>query len=489
MQKINKLLLNMSIPVNIIILIGILIDFFRKAGSLTEVLATTIILVVSYTIQFLAYKHNPDGPSLRNVSMFIHILILSMLLVYGKCSSLYVLIFILSIVYILYFDLKLIITLGTCFNIINILSIVVVINRGNMLSGNAISNIHLIVQFLTVFIYFLLLVYTTHHSSSLFNQRKKKIIKNSKYSQGLIADIYRTVENIDVHSVKSNDCLNTLIDTSNNTQNIFKKMSNSNKLNDHYINQQKTLITNNTEKINNVFNMTNIGLDMTNTSIENLHNTTKAINKLKQKSNEIININADVIDKITKFVDNVNSVRNITTGIEDISFQTNLLSLNASIESSSAGEAGKGFAVVAGEIRKLVDKTIVLTNNINEVVVELKKEALVTQNVVNEIVEKVNMEDAIIDTINTYYQKLTNNINSLSTKVGNITSNYHTISQYNKDLKHNIKKLSDSSTYVDDTIQQIVDLSTSNAENITNAHDLIDELVTNINNLKETSNL
>jgi methyl-accepting chemotaxis protein len=54
--------------------------------------------------------------------------------------------------------------------------------------------------------------------------------------------------------------------------------------------------------------------------------------------------------------------------IDDIAFQTNLLSLNASVEAARAGDAGKSFAVVAGEVRRLAESAASASREVKELV-------------------------------------------------------------------------------------------------------------------------
>lgn len=72
---------------------------------------------------------------------------------------------------------------------------------------------------------------------------------------------------------------------------------------------------------------------------------------------------SDMLHAMEEINETSSQIANIIKTIEDISFQTNILSLNASIEAARAGEAGKGFAVVAGEVGQLAGKTAEAAKN------------------------------------------------------------------------------------------------------------------------------
>jgi methyl-accepting chemotaxis protein len=99
------------------------------------------------------------------------------------------------------------------------------------------------------------------------------------------------------------------------------------------------------------------------------------VERIGEKMGQISGKVADTNRTIVTFMDTTQQIRSVLQVIEEISSQTNLLSLNASIEAARVGEHGKGFAVVAGEIRKLADRTRRSTEEINSTVQMIYKNA------------------------------------------------------------------------------------------------------------------
>ena len=104
-----------------------------------------------------------------------------------------------------------------------------------------------------------------------------------------------------------------------------------------------------------------------------------------EQGREAVGLSVDSMDKIAYRVEQIASralslgeksheIGRILDVIDDLSDQTNLLALNAAIEAARAGEHGRGFAVVASEVRKLAERSMAATKDIQSIIAEIQAE-------------------------------------------------------------------------------------------------------------------
>ena len=105
----------------------------------------------------------------------------------------------------------------------------------------------------------------------------------------------------------------------------------------------------------------------------NAENAAKA-NQLAEKAKQDAVSGNGQMEKLLAAMEGINAsskaISGITKVIDDIAFQTNILSLNAAVEAARAGEHGKGFAVVAEEVRALAAKSAQAAGEITRMIEE-----------------------------------------------------------------------------------------------------------------------
>ncbi|MGP2658156.1 methyl-accepting chemotaxis protein [Malaciobacter sp. WC5094] len=129
----------------------------------------------------------------------------------------------------------------------------------------------------------------------------------------------------------------------------------------------------------------------------NVSGTTENIIKMSNHAKEVVkatNTGEKLANDTTKAMDEINTeVTAITEAIsiiDQIAFQTNILSLNAAVEAATAGEAGKGFAVVAQEVRNLAARSAEAAKEIKDLVENATQKANNGKNIANEMITGYN---------------------------------------------------------------------------------------------------
>ena len=112
-----------------------------------------------------------------------------------------------------------------------------------------------------------------------------------------------------------------------------------------------------------------------------------SLDNLDKNNNEINEIIGTARAQVVNTLEAIDKVNSLMERIKDIASQTNLLSLNASIEAAHAGEFGRGFAVVASEIGHLADESQKLTSDVTKIMSELNSKSEELSNSFNTIEE------------------------------------------------------------------------------------------------------
>ena len=198
----------------------------------------------------------------------------------------------------------------------------------------------------------------------------------------------------------------------NNLADIINDMLVENKSNGLTLDASSDILLANVDKLNISSNEAAASLEETAAALEeitsNIRNNTQNIAKMANYSNNVTisaNHGEKLANQTTISMDEINTqvtaINEAISVIDQIAFQTNILSLNAAVEAATAGEAGKGFAVVAQEVRNLASRSAEAAKEIKTIVENATSKANQGKDIANKMIEGYKeLNQNIQETIN-----------------------------------------------------------------------------------------
>lgn len=212
---------------------------------------------------------------------------------------------------------------------------------------------------------------------------------------------------------------------------------------------------------------------------------TENVKQLGYSAKLTADTSASTTAAMNELMEKIQNVNQIVGLIDNISRQTNLLSLNASIEAARAGEAGRGFAVVAGEIRELSEQTNDSLEKIRKEIQGINDGSRKVTGDMSQLSEVFARQNGLVEDTGKLFSRITEASEAMDSDYQKIVRSIEEMQKSKKALVDSVSSISASTEEVTANAQNTLELNQRNLDNLKELNEDIRRLSETVEELNQ----
>ena len=477
----NKTAISGMVVMNMVLALAYAVEVLKKARGIGSYLIILALCLVPSVLSIVSFIRKKDSKAIRYIFAVFFALLYAYIMLTTTTNLAFCYVIVAFVILMVYTDTKLLLGLGGCAILTNLVVIVKKITAGTFV-GIEITQTEIILACLLLTGFFSILALNKIRGINQANIGKAELQQqqSEEMLQNTLEVASAMTENIKA-SVEETDSLKEAI---GETQRAMEGLTLGAKNGVAAIQIQKQ----NTETIGSNVEQVDVVVGSIVSEVQNAEENLNKGNEVMKELLQQVQVSGEsgalVAEKMGELKENADKMQTIMGLISDVANQTGLLSLNASIEAARAGEAGKGFAVVASEISKLSSQTNAATGEINALISSIVGSIGAVTESMERLLESSRLQNQYVDDTAENFEQIHKSTQSIVEQVSRLKETVDVVTEANAQVSEGIVNVEVVTQKVMEEANETLESCNTNLQSIANVAELMDKLTENAGKLQ-----